>query len=74
MDVITGCVIGGISISGGEGKIIGVVIGVLLMGTLTNGMVLMNVSEYWQKVIKGLVLILAVTLDKLVQKSRNKIA
>ena len=45
MDVITGCVIGGISISGGEGKIIGVVIGVLLMGTLTNGMVLMNVSE-----------------------------
>ena len=74
MDVITGCVIGGISISGGEGKIIGVVIGVLLMGTLTNGMVLMNVSEYWQKVIKGLVLILAVTLDKLVQKSRNRIA
>lgn len=68
MDVITGCVLGGISITGGEGKIAGVVIGVLLMGTLSNGMVLMNVSEYWQKVVKGLVLILAVTLDKMVQR------
>ncbi len=71
MDVITGCVLGGISISGGEGSIIGVIIGVLLMGTLSNGMVLMNVSEYWQKVVKGLVLILAVTLDRLVQQKKT---
>ena len=71
MDVITGCVLGGISISGGEGRITGVVIGVLLMGTLSNGMVLMDVSEYWQKVVKGLVLILAVTLDKLVQRRQS---
>ena len=70
MDVITGCVLGGIS-SGGEGRITGVVIGVLLMGTLSNGMVLMDVSEYWQKVVKGLVLILAVTLDKLVQRRQS---
>ncbi|MFR8170297.1 MAG: ABC transporter permease [Marvinbryantia sp.] len=72
MDVITGCVLGGISISGGEGRIMGVIVGVLLMGTLSNGMVLMNVSEYWQKVVKGLVLILAVTLDKVVQKQKSK--
>ncbi|BDF03634.1 ABC transporter permease [[Clostridium] hylemonae] len=72
MDVITGCVLGGISISGGEGKITGVVTGVLLMGTLSNGMVLMDVSEYWQKVVKGLVLILAVTLDKTVQKGKTR--
>ncbi|MFP3154682.1 ABC transporter permease [Lachnospiraceae bacterium ZAX-1] len=72
MDVITGCVLGGISISGGEGKITGVIVGVLLMGTLSNGMVLMNVSEYWQKVVKGMVLILAVTLDKVVQRSKAR--
>lgn len=72
MDVITGCVLGGISISGGEGKITGVITGVLLMGTLSNGMVLMDVSEYWQKVVKGCVLILAVTLDKLVQKGKAR--
>ena len=41
------------------------------MGTLSNGMVLMDVSEYWQKVVKGLVLILAVTLDKLVQRRQS---
>lgn len=42
------------------------------MGTLSNGMVLMDVSEYWQKVVKGLVLILAVTLDKTVQKGKTR--
>lgn len=74
MDVITCVVLGGVSISGGEGNILGVVVGVLLMSTLQNGLVLMNVSDFWQQVIKGCVLILAVTMDKLVQRSKQRAA
>ncbi len=74
MDVITGVVLGGVSINGGEGSILGVVVGVLLMSTLTNGMVLMDISEFWQKFVKGVVLILAVSLDRIVQKSKEKAA
>ena len=71
MDVITGVVLGGVSITGGEGSILGVVVGVLLMSTLTNGMVLMNISEFWQKFVKGVVLILAVSLDRIVQMRKQ---
>lgn len=71
MDVITACVLGGISVSGGEGRMSGVIIGVLLMGTLANGMVILNVPEFWQWVVKGSVLILAVSIDKLALKSKS---
>jgi ribose transport system permease protein len=71
MDVITACVLGGISVSGGEGRMSGVIIGVLLMGTLANGMVILNVPEFWQWVVKGAVLILAVSIDKLALKSKS---
>lgn len=73
MDVITACVLGGISVSGGEGRMSGVIIGVLLMGTLANGMVILNVPEFWQWVVKGAVLILAVSMDKLALKSKLKV-
>lgn len=63
MDVITASVLGGTSVSGGVGNIRGVIIGVLFMGVLTNGMVLLNVQDYWQQVIRGLVLIIAVAFD-----------
>jgi ribose/xylose/arabinose/galactoside ABC-type transport system permease subunit len=72
MDVITACILGGISVSGGEGRIGGVIIGVLMMGTLTNGMVIMNINEFWQRVVKGFVLILAVVIDQLARRSRLK--
>jgi len=72
MDVITACVLGGISVSGGEGRIGGVIIGVLMMGTLTNGMILMNVPEFWQWVVKGVVLVIAVTIDQVAKKGRVK--
>lgn len=72
MDVITGVVLGGVSTSGGEGGILGVVIGVLLMSTLSNGMIIMGISDYWQRVVRGLVLILAVSLDSIVQKNKQK--
>lgn len=67
-DVITCVVLGGVSISGGFGKISGVVAGVLIIGVLTNGMVLMNISTYMQLIVKGIVLILAVGIDSYQKK------
>ncbi|MBC7960902.1 MAG: ABC transporter permease, partial [Vallitaleaceae bacterium] len=70
MDVITAVVLGGVSISGGEGKIGFVIIGVLIMGILANGMILINVNEYVQWVVKGLVLLAAVGFDRFVQSRK----
>lgn len=72
MDIITAVVLGGVSVSGGEGKILKVIIGVLFMGVLANGMLMMNVSEYWQRVVKGLVLLIAVAID--IYSKRKKAA
>jgi ribose transport system permease protein len=65
LDVITAVVLGGVSISGGEGKIPNVLLGVLIIGIISNGLVLLNVHDYYQMVIKGLTLLLAVGIDKL---------
>ncbi len=70
MDVITGVVLGGVSISGGEGRLGFVVVGVLMMGILTNGMIMLNVNDYVQQLIKGLVLIAAVAFDRFVQSRK----
>lgn len=67
-DVITCVVLGGVSVSGGYGKISNVIAGVMIIGVLTNGMVLLNVSTYMQMVVKGLVLVLAVGFDCFQQK------
>jgi ribose transport system permease protein len=67
-DVITCVVLGGVSVSGGYGKISNVIAGVLIIGILTNGMVLMNVSTYTQLIVKGLVLMLAVGFDSIQRK------
>ncbi len=64
LDVIAAAVIGGVSLTGGRGTIMGVIIGSLLMGILRNGLVLLNVSAYWQQVAIGLVIILAVIMDR----------
>jgi len=68
MDVITAVVLGGVSISGGEGKIPNVLLGVLIIGVISNGLILLNVHDYYQMVIKGLTLLLAVAIDKLSEK------
>jgi ribose/xylose/arabinose/galactoside ABC-type transport system permease subunit len=73
MDCITSAVLGGVSISGGEGRIGFVIVGVLIMGVLSTGMIMLSVDEYVQRVLKGLVLILAVSLDRFVQSRRNSI-
>ncbi len=70
LDSIAAVVIGGTSLSGGKGTILGTVQGALIIGILNNGLVLLNVSPFWQQVIKGLVILLAVVIEKL--NSRGK--
>jgi ribose transport system permease protein len=65
MDAIASVIIGGASVSGGVGTILGTIIGAAIMGVLRNGLVLLNVSAYWQQTVMGCVIILAVTLDQL---------
>ena len=63
LDAIAACVIGGTSLMGGEGTIIGAIIGALIMSSLDNGMSLMNIDITYQYIIKGLILLLAVWVD-----------
>ncbi len=65
LDGIAAVVIGGASLMGGEGSILGVVLGAAIMGVIRNGLVLLNVSAYWQKAAIGAVLIAAIVLDQL---------
>jgi len=64
LDSIAAVVIGGTSLSGGRGSILGTVQGAIIIGVLNNGLVLLNVSPFWQQVVKGLVILLAVIIDK----------
>ena len=69
MDAIAAAVIGGISMSGGKGRLANTVVGAIILATLTNGLQIMNVATYYQTVITGLVIIIAVFADK--QKERK---
>lgn len=69
MDAITAVILGGTSLTGGRGKLWGVIIGVLVIGVLSNGLTMMNVSSYWQEVVKGVIILIAVLLDT--KASRN---
>ena len=71
MDVITGVVLGGVSMSGGEGKITGVFAGILVIAVLGNGLLMLNVSEYWQWVAKGVVMLAAISYDQKMKKRRS---
>ena len=64
LDSIAAVVIGGTSLSGGKGSIWGTVLGAIIIGVLNNGLVLLNVSPFWQQVVKGFVILLAVIIDK----------
>jgi ribose/xylose/arabinose/galactoside ABC-type transport system permease subunit len=63
LDVIAAVIIGGTSLMGGSGRIWGTLIGVIFLGVLVNGMTLLNISEYWQQVVRGALILTAVLLN-----------
>jgi D-xylose transport system permease protein len=65
LDAIAAAIIGGTSLSGGRGRVLGALLGALLMGSLNNGMSLMNVPTFYQDTARGIILLLAVTIDQL---------
>ena len=69
MDVITATVLGGISVNGGKGKVVNVFVGACIMGVLANGMTMLNINQYLQWIINGLVLLFAVTMSNLRKSS-----
>jgi ribose/xylose/arabinose/galactoside ABC-type transport system permease subunit len=70
MDVIASVIIGGASLSGGSGTIRGTLMGCIFLGVLLNGMTLLNVNEYWQYEVRGLLVFLAVLLNIVIKKGR----
>lgn len=70
-DAIIGCVLGGISMSGGKGKIIQALLGVIFLMVFFNGMTQLNVNPFYQEMIKGVVLILAIAIDVMRNRPAN---
>ena len=68
LDSIAAVVIGGTSLSGGRGSIVGTVLGCLIIGVLNNGLVLLEVSPFWRDVVKGFVILAAVAIDRASQR------
>jgi ribose transport system permease protein len=68
LDAIAAVVIGGTSLNGGRGSVAGTVIGAVIIGVLNNGLILLSVSPFWQQVVKGAVILLAVIIDKMGDK------
>jgi erythritol transport system permease protein len=74
LNAIAVVVLGGTSLMGGRGTMGGTIIGAFVIGVLSNGMVLLGISEFWQTVIKGLVIILAVVIDQLQHRMQQRAA
>lgn len=70
LDVIAAVIIGGTSLFGGKGRIWGTFVGVIFLGCISNGMTLLNVSEYWQYVVRGAIILGAVLLNQMLERSR----
>ena len=64
LDTVASSTIGGVSMSGGAGSIVGVLFGAVIIGTMRNAFVLLNISAYWQQVAIGVIIILAVGIDR----------
>ncbi|HBO39333.1 MAG TPA: sugar ABC transporter permease [Pasteurellaceae bacterium] len=74
MNAIAAVVLGGTSLAGGRGTIGGTLIGAFVIGILADGLVMMGVSEFWQMVIKGIVIIVAVIIDQMQNRLQHKVA
>ncbi|NJR72564.1 MAG: ribose ABC transporter permease, partial [Scytonema sp. CRU_2_7] len=71
LDAIAAVILGGTSFTGGIGTIGGTLLGALIIAVLNNGLTLLNMSYFWQLVVKGLVIIMAVMIDRLRRRSRR---
>ena len=71
LDAIAAVIIGGASVTGGVGTVLGTIIGAAVMGVLKNGLILLSVSAYWQQTVIGVVVILAVTIDLMRHRLRG---
>ena len=72
LDVIAAAIVGGASLGGGEGTIPGTILGVFIIGVLRNGLVLLGISPFWQEVVIGSIIILAVGIDKWTSSRRGR--
>ena len=73
LDVISACVLGGVSLQGGKARIFGVLIGVLIMGTVENVMNLLDVDAFYQYLMRGIILLAAVLLDQLKSRGERRV-
>ncbi|TFF27228.1 ABC transporter permease [Jiella endophytica] len=74
LNAIAAAVLGGTSMSGGRGRIAGTIVGAFVIGILSDGLVMMGVSAFWQTVIKGVVIIAAVVIDQAQQRFESRLA
>jgi erythritol transport system permease protein len=74
LNAIAAAVLGGTSMSGGRGRIGGTIIGAFVIGILSDGLIMMGVSSFWQTVIKGVVIIAAVVIDQAQSKLQSRVA
>jgi ribose transport system permease protein len=74
LDVITAVILGGTSLTGGRGRLAGTFLGLLVIATLNNGLILISVEAYWQQVVKGVILLVAVFWDELRRTRREEAA
>lgn len=72
LEVISACVLGGVSLSGGVGTMTGTMVGVLIMGTVQNAMNLKNIDPFYQYIVRGLILLCAVLFDEFKQRNRRR--
>jgi erythritol transport system permease protein len=74
LNAIAAAVLGGTSMSGGRGRITGTIVGAFVIGILSDGLIMMGVSSFWQTVIKGIVIIVAVVIDQAQNRLQARVA
>ncbi len=72
MDVIAACVIGGVSLNGGQGSAVGVLLGAITILVIDNGLPLAGVNSFWKQALKGAIILLAVVVNVLMERSSNR--
>ena len=73
MNVIASCVLGGVSVSGGRGRVSGLILGVILFGILANALPLIKVSPFWQQAIQGFVILAAIITNVLIKRNNDRL-